>query len=509
MGQTMEKTRKGIVVAPMEEVQKLEMEWLWPGRIAIGSLTLLAGDLDMGKTYLAMELAARVSRGETWPDGRANLGPNKVLLFNQEDHLRSMAYAALEAAGADMTQIVAPWLVREGGPGRERERPVNLKRDLDSLERMVAEMRWCRLVIIDPIHAHMGSGGNMETKMWLRSLMGIAARYHLAIVGVTHLRTGKGEAMHRAVGGLALTAAARAMWMVVKDVKGNSEVGDRKSEVRLGRDGSGEPSYGEGRLLLPVKNNLSADRKGLAFRLAVGEGNCVPRVEWSTEAVEKSADEVMRELRRKPVKYSLAVGQAMEFLKEALADGPRLMKEVEQEAKQERGISSTSLERARSALKVQAYREKVPGRWWICLEEYDRAKEAAASRSENAEVVEVLAENTGNFNDLGQKQAEVVEVLAENTGNSDEFRGEVAEVVEVLGEPEWGFNVAEEEAKLAALVKEMEREAGMRKWDVESQKSEIRGQGSAEEGMVSRNDSAVEPSDENDELSGGLSGEQS
>src|SRR5262249_51793365 len=116
---------------------------------------------------------------------------------------------------------------------QEKERPINLKTDLDMLENFVARMRCCRLVIIDPITAHMGSGGNTETRMWLRSLMGIAARHQLAVVGITHLRAGRAEAMHRAVGGLALTAAARAMWMVAAGEKvgsGNAEIGSRGKE---------------------------------------------------------------------------------------------------------------------------------------------------------------------------------------------------------------------------------------------------------------------------------------
>jgi hypothetical protein len=46
------------------------------------------------------------------------------------------------------------------------------------------------------------------------------------------------------------------------------------------------------------------------------------------------------------------------------------------------------------------------------------------SRSENVEVLEVLAENTGNIDDFGEKGAEVVEVLAENTRDCDAWAGQ-------------------------------------------------------------------------------------
>ena len=52
-------------------------------------------------------------------------------------------------------------------------------------------------------------------------------------------------------------------------------------------------SQTDDRLLLPMKNNLSADRTGLAFRLTVDEGKGVPWVEWRGNAVETTADEAV------------------------------------------------------------------------------------------------------------------------------------------------------------------------------------------------------------------------
>jgi putative DNA primase/helicase len=476
MGQAGEMRRRAFAVAPMDQVQKLDVEWLWPGRIALGCLTVLAGDPDVGKSYLALELAARVSRGAVWPDGQPSLGASKVLLFNGEDHLRCMVQPALEAAGADLTQIESPWLVREGEPGKEFERPVNLKRDLDVLEGMVAKMQQCRLVIFDPISTHLGTGpggrnagvGAAGMAVLLRSLMGIAARYQLAIVGVTHLRKGGGEAIHRAVGGLPLTTAARAMWMVVRN---NSEVGGRKSEVRrkesgvggqelgrqesevrVGRDGAGEAvrgevwRRGEGRLLLPVKNNLSAERKGLAFRLVTGEGNPVPRVEWSTHEVEKTADEALRELRVKAVADALTLSRAVEFLKGALAGGPRLAKELEIEAKEGSGISYGSLRRGRIALKTRAFRKRVPGPWWVCLREDEQAKAWPTSLCKNAAHLAHVAKNAENLHDFQENGAAHVAHLAEGAGSSnmpeagvEGQRGKVAE---------WDALVAELEREL-------------------------------------------------------------
>ena len=39
------------------------LEWLWPGRIPLGALTLIIGEPGMGKGFLCVDLASRVSRG--------------------------------------------------------------------------------------------------------------------------------------------------------------------------------------------------------------------------------------------------------------------------------------------------------------------------------------------------------------------------------------------------------------------------------------------------------------
>ncbi len=43
-------------------------DWLWPNRIPLGQLTLIAGYPSSGKTSIALDIAARVSRGAAAPD---------------------------------------------------------------------------------------------------------------------------------------------------------------------------------------------------------------------------------------------------------------------------------------------------------------------------------------------------------------------------------------------------------------------------------------------------------
>ncbi len=57
--------------------------------------------------------------------------------------------------------------------------------------------------------------------------------------------------------------------------------------------------------------------------------------------------------------------RAEEFLEKALAGGPQLVKEIEEEAKEACGIAKRTLDRARQKLKIPARR--VGTAWWMAL----------------------------------------------------------------------------------------------------------------------------------------------
>lgn len=82
------------IVHRMSDVEPEQLEWLWPNRIPLGKLTLLAGDPGLGKSFVTMDMAARVSRGAVWPDDstkRQTVG--SVVIFNCEDGLTRLRFA--------------------------------------------------------------------------------------------------------------------------------------------------------------------------------------------------------------------------------------------------------------------------------------------------------------------------------------------------------------------------------------------------------------------------------
>jgi|GEM_PF-3030423 len=108
-----------------------EVQWLWPGRVPRGMVTLIEGAEGAGKSFVALDIAARVSRGAGWPelaetssvatrkgpltpgssatggeerDAEITQSPGEVLIICRTDDCRSAA-RRLTALGADLRKI--------------------------------------------------------------------------------------------------------------------------------------------------------------------------------------------------------------------------------------------------------------------------------------------------------------------------------------------------------------------------------------------------------------------
>lgn len=59
----------GATTVRLADVEPEKVNWLWPARLPAGKLVILDGDPGVGKSTLAVDIAARVSTGREWPDG--------------------------------------------------------------------------------------------------------------------------------------------------------------------------------------------------------------------------------------------------------------------------------------------------------------------------------------------------------------------------------------------------------------------------------------------------------
>ncbi|HEX2837584.1 MAG TPA: AAA family ATPase [Phycisphaerales bacterium] len=335
----------GAVIVRLSEVEPEQVDWLWPGKIALGKLTLIAGDPGLGKSFLTLDMAARVSSGRAWPDTpEAAVTPGGVVLLSAEDGIADTIRPRLDAAGADATRIVALQAVQTvGNNGSESARMFDLSRDLSALEDAVLKVNTCRLVVIDPVTAYLGgvdSHKNADIRGLLAPLGAFAAQHGVAVVAVTHLnKSNGGPAIYRAMGSLAFAAAARAAWVVSKDTNDSSR-----------------------RLFLPIKNNIAPDTGGLAYRIQAQVEGHRPVLVWESDPVPVSADDALAG--DDGTEKNSAREEAEQWLRDALLIGPRPAKEMKMAAEED-GIKARTLDRAKKTLGVVAEREgyAAEGRW--------------------------------------------------------------------------------------------------------------------------------------------------
>ena len=91
---------------PIEFLIQQPADWLWPGRIPLGKLTLIAGYPSSGKTSIALDIAARVSRDAAAPDQPDALFPDApVVLALLDGNPKSDVLPVLRLFGADLGRI--------------------------------------------------------------------------------------------------------------------------------------------------------------------------------------------------------------------------------------------------------------------------------------------------------------------------------------------------------------------------------------------------------------------
>lgn len=263
----------GTALTCLADVKPEPVEWLWPGYLPRGKIVTLDGDPGLGKSTLALALAAAVTTGAAWPDGTRCERPGNVLLLSAEDGLADTVRPRLDAAGADVTKVHAI----DGVPittedGEQVLRPLTLA-DVDALAAAVTTTG-AALIIVDVLMAHLPSGADSHKDQDIRRVLGrlskLADSTGCAIVLIRHLNKAKGgDPIYRGGGSIGIVGAARAGLLVAAD-----------------------PSNPEVRVLASIKSNLGPAPKSLSYRLT-GVESGVARVEWGGE-VEHSAHDLLR-----------------------------------------------------------------------------------------------------------------------------------------------------------------------------------------------------------------------
>lgn len=336
----------GIVIRCMADIEAKPIRWLWPGKIARGKVSMLAGNPGLGKSQVTASMAAIITTGGQWPVDRSRCERGNVVFLSAEDDAEDTIKPRLMAAGADLSRVFILDAVLDGfdTQGEQVSRHFNLRTDLARLGALLDELGNVALIVIDPITAYLGetdSHKNAEVRALLAPLGELAARHGAAVVCVSHLnKGGNSEALMRVTGSLAFVAAARAAFIVARDQDDNSR-----------------------RLFLPLKNNIGRDESGLAFKVETRQlpGNIETScVVWEAEAVTVTADEAL--VPEGSADDRSERDEATKWLREALADGPLSAKDVQRQARQT-GIAWATVRRAKALLGINTTKTRFDGGW--------------------------------------------------------------------------------------------------------------------------------------------------
>lgn len=206
--------KRELILTPASAIAPKRAKWLWAGRIALGTLALLAGREGIGKSTITYWLAARITRGEL--PGECYGKPRTVLVSATEDSWAHTIVPRLIAAGADLDRIFrVETTTITAGRGE-----LLLPSDVDRLQE-ISVRYGAALLILDPLVARLGdldTHKDAEVRKALEPLTRVAEASQFSIIGLMHHnKGGSGDPLQLVMGSKAFTAVARSVHTVVQD----------------------------------------------------------------------------------------------------------------------------------------------------------------------------------------------------------------------------------------------------------------------------------------------------
>ena len=260
----------GVVLRCGSTIEPKPIHWLWPGWLARSRLHLLAGDAGVGKTSVAIALAATVTAGGQWPDG-TSCDKGRVVFFTTEDDVADTVIPRLLACGGDPAHFYVVESTRIAG----KLQPFEPGRDIGRLSEAIQKLGGASMLILDPVVTAVSGDYNSasDVRRGMQKVGDLAAASGCVTLGITHFSKGGASSSNPALrvsGSNSFGAVARAVLACAKVM---------------------EADGGFRRLLVRVKANSMADHGGFCYELDqvdVRPGISAQRVVW-VEAVEGEA----------------------------------------------------------------------------------------------------------------------------------------------------------------------------------------------------------------------------
>jgi RecA-family ATPase len=313
----------------LSEVSPQPIKWLWDWHIPLGHLTLFQGDPGVGKSLVAMDLCARISTGQSFPDGSAGACAGDVVIWNAEDGAKDVVRQRLEAAGADLDRVHVPH-------DDASAETIGLPSGVDTLDAQLTESR-ARMVVIDPIVAFLdrriATHDDKSVRLALGPVSRLAKRHHCAVVVILHLNKESGpRAIYRGGGSIAFQATVRSSWHI-----------------------AAHPWRPDQAVMAQVKNNYAPLQSSRCFQKLPSDPG--PTLRW-LDSCELAADQIAGSAIGKTQRPR---DRARDLLEDFLAEEPRTSEEV-QTFCDRHDLAERTVRRAKRELDVQRVGINVGGR---------------------------------------------------------------------------------------------------------------------------------------------------
>jgi RecA-family ATPase len=132
----------------LDKVQPKSVKWLCP-MIPLGKISLVIGDPGIGKSTIAVHIAAMLSIGKAIFDDDSEPMQGKTIFLSAEDNISDTLKPRLLSAGADCTQIAVI-----------QNMNYDIPTESQILENAVKQTG-AKLVLIDPLSAYIGRDADM------------------------------------------------------------------------------------------------------------------------------------------------------------------------------------------------------------------------------------------------------------------------------------------------------------------------------------------------------------
>jgi putative DNA primase/helicase len=339
----------------MNDIESKPIEWLWKERIACGKLTVIAGNAGLGKSQITAYFAKVITTGDCFHNENEPTKIGSVIFLSAEDDPADTIKPRLVAVGADVSLChVLSAINTQNQNGKAGKRNFDLTQDIEQLGKICESFGDVRLIVIDPISAYLGntdSNNNSDIRGLLMPLSDMAAKHGVALIVLTHLNKSTSQDAHsRVIGSVGLVAAARAAYMVQKDIE--------KPEIRY---------------FVPIKNNIGNDYDGFAFNIeGVDLENDIKtsKICWQSGTVE--AQKILNpQAEEKPT----ATNGAADFLRELLANAPMLASDIFSEA-EGAGYSKAAIQRAAKRLGIIRKKLGMADGWQWSLQKQEDCEDA-------------------------------------------------------------------------------------------------------------------------------------